>query len=57
MTALEFEVAVGASGLTIVALARRWGIHRTTLHRWLKGDLPVPAWVPDALTGMATRTA
>lgn len=53
MTAAEFEAAVDASGLTLVALARRWGVHRVTLHRWLKGDLPVPAWVPDALRGMS----
>lgn len=57
MTPAEFRAELARLGIRRGWLAQRWGVHRVTLHRWLKGDLPVPAWVPDALIGLASRTA
>jgi len=32
------------------AMARQWGIHQSTLSRWLRGTVPDPAWY-DFLAG------
>ena len=57
MTPAEFRAELARLGIRRGWLADRWGIHRDTLRRWCTDGADVPAWVPDALTGLATRTA
>lgn len=55
MTPAEFRAELARLGIRKGVLAARWGVHRDTLRRWCQDDGEVPAWVPDALAGLAGR--
>ena len=57
MTPAEFRAELARLGIRRGWLAERWGVHRDTLRRWCQDGADVPAWVPDALIGLASRTA
>ena len=51
MSKTELAVALEAKGIrgSYAARAKVFMVHETTLMRWLKGELPIPAWVPKFL--------
>lgn len=57
MTPAELRASLARLGIRKGALAARWGVHRDTLRRWCQDGAEVPAWVPDAITGLPMRTA
>ncbi len=49
MTGDEFNAAIKSLGLRKKWLAERLGVAPQTLSRWVKGELPVPAYAAFAL--------
>lgn len=46
---------LSAHQTTQEALAAKLGIHQGTVSRWVKGKLPIPAWLSFALRGISAR--
>jgi transcriptional regulator with XRE-family HTH domain len=49
MTGEELRRAIGAFGMTQAAFADKMGVTRSTVYRWLSGQLPVPVYVESYL--------
>lgn len=41
MTAKDFGLLVGRTGLTQIAVAEKLGVNRRTVARWLSGETPI----------------